>query len=107
MHRSRFVAPWLLPLLVLAATGCTTVGKALVWPVRETVELATDVTAFTAKTTFSLAANTVEYTARKTIDLAFDVAGEVLKEEIVEEVVEGAVGHEVAPTLKILKTVLD
>ena len=51
MHRPRSVSIWLLPLLVLAVTGCSTVGKAVVWPIKETVELATDVTAFTAKTT--------------------------------------------------------
>ena len=107
MHRSRSVAPWLVPLLVLATTGCTTLGKAVVWPVRQTVELATDVTAFTARTTISLAANTVEYTAKKTIDLAFDVAGQALQDEIVEEVVEQAVAREAAPALKILKKALD
>ena len=107
MQRSRLVTTWLLPLLVLATTGCTTVGKALVWPVKETVELATDVTAFTAKTTISLVAETVGYTAKKTIDLAFDVAGAVLRDEIVEEVLEQAVAHEVAPAVRILKRVLD
>ena len=105
MHRSRSVATWLLPLLVLATTGCTTVGKAVVWPVKETVELASDITTFTAKTTISLVAETVGYTARKTIDLGFDVAGRVLEDEIVEEVVEEAVKREAAPALKILKKV--
>ena len=103
MHRSRSVTTWLLSLLVLATAGCTTVGKAVVWPVKETVELTSDVTAFTAKTTISLAAETVGYTARKTIDLGFDVAGRVLEEEVVEEAVE----REAAPALKILKKVLD
>ncbi len=107
MRRSVSVATWLLPLLVLAATGCTTVGKAVVWPVKQTVELATEVTAFTAKTTISLAADTVEYAANKTVDLAFDVAGEMFREEIVREVVEEAVGHEVALPLKILKKALE
>ena len=107
MHRSRSVTTWLLPLLVLATTGCTTLGKAVVWPVKETVELTSDVTEFTAKTTISLAAETVGYTARKTIDLGFDVASRVLEHEIVEDVVEEAVEHEAAPALKILKKVLD
>ena len=68
--------------------------------------MTSDVTAFTAKTTISLAAETIGYTARKTIDLGFDVAGRVLEDEIVEEVVEEAVEREAAPALKILKKVL-
>ena len=107
MHRYRSVATGLLPLLVLAMAGCSTVGKAVVWPVKETVELATDITAFTAKTTISLAAEIVEYTAKKTIDLAFDVGGQVLEDEIVEAVVEEAVAPGAAPAVKILREVLD
>jgi len=109
MHspRSIAIAIPLLALLVATTTGCASVGKAALWPVKQTAELAFDLTAFTAKTTISVAANTVQYTARKTVDLAFDVAGGVLENELVEEVVGEAVAVEVGPAAKILKDVLD
>jgi hypothetical protein len=71
-------------LAALVATGCTTLGRAVVWPVEQSVLLATDITAHTVKTTVSLGANTVEYAVKTGLDATVGTAAETAVREATE-----------------------
>ncbi len=112
MDRSRQLVARLLPLLLLTLPGCMTITRAVAWPVKETVSLASDITLHATTTAISIAAGTVEYTARKGVDTAFAVASDVVTDEALEQVVEKGMDHAIGrelwdPAAAILETMLD
>ena len=108
MDRSRQLAACLVPLLLLTLPGCMTMARAAAWPVKETVSLARDITLHATTTAISLAANTVEYTAKRGVDTAFALASNAITEEAVEMGLDRALGGELAgPAAAVLEKVLD
>ena len=112
MDRSRQLVARLVPLLLLTLPGCMTTARAAAWPVKEAVSLASDITLHATTTAISIAASTVEYTARKGVDAAFAVAADVVTDEAIEKVVETGMDHAIGrelrnPAAAILEKVLD
>ncbi len=78
MSRSAWFHSCLGPFLLMAITGCSTVGTAVTWPVKQTVLLTTDVTSYTVKTTVSLAADITKSTVKAGLDATVWTATETV-----------------------------